>query len=143
MIRTMLACVATAALVAGIAASGVFGARSVRTRVTPSCPHASYGADGDMSPLFCVIDNPVALQYFAKEGPHTFALGPNASPGQVVSAVAADRRQAGTIPILCSVYRLAAWREHWSFGISPAQEIGAKLHLYSGWCHDPRFHVKN
>jgi hypothetical protein len=139
MLRTILACAATAAAVLAITATGVSGARSAQRPFTPACPHASYSADGNMTPLFCVIDNPVALRYLAREGRHTFALGANATPGQVVNSVVADRNSAGTIPILCSVYRLAAWREHWSFGTSPAQAIRLKLHYPRGWCHDPRF----
>jgi hypothetical protein len=93
-----------------------------------------------MGPLFCVIDNPLALRYFAHLGRHTFALGPDASPTQVVNALKQDYT---TNPITCSVYRLAAWRNHWQFGISPAAELAAQLKLIPQWCSDPRFNVSN
>jgi hypothetical protein len=38
--------------------------------------------------------------------------------GQVTNALIVDYRHAGTVPILCSIYQLAAWRNHWSFAIS-------------------------
>ena len=140
MLRTIMACAGTAVVVLTIAAGGVFGAQATGgSRFTPACPHASYDADGTMGPVFCVIDNPVALRYYASAGRHTLALGPNATPTQVAKALIADRRSAGTLPILCSVYRLAAWREQWKFGVSPARTVGAQLHFYSGWCTDPRF----
>jgi len=90
-----------------------------------------------MSPLFCMIDNPLALSYFASEGQRTFALGPDATPGQVVSALTADYKHAGTVPILCSVYQLAAWRNHWSFAVSPVAQISATLGFPADWCTDP------
>jgi hypothetical protein len=91
------------------------------------------------SELFCVIDNPVALRYFAASGRHLFALGPNATPGQVLAAL---KRDLSTLPITCSVYRLAAWRNHWHFGVSPVVQLVVVKHLYStGWCSDPAFNV--
>lgn len=56
-----------------------------------------------MGPLFCMIDNPVALRYFAPGAKHTFALGPDANPGQVYDALIADYDHGGTGPILCSI----------------------------------------
>jgi hypothetical protein len=109
--------------------------------IVPTCPHATYGADGNMGPLFCVIDNPLALSHFASVGRRTFALGPNASPGHVAAALVSDYKQGGTEPILCSVYRLAAWRNHWRFGVSPTASAGVQLHFPAGWCKEPRFSV--
>jgi hypothetical protein len=108
------------------------------TTIVPACPHAQYGVDGTLGPIFCVIDNPVALRYYAPEARHTFALGPSATPSQDINAVVADHPH-GTEPILCSIYRLAAWRNHWSFGISIAAAVGHKLHFPNGWCSDPNF----
>src|SRR4051794_16356263 len=88
------------------------------TTLAPACPHATYGADGNMGPLFCVVDNPLAWKYFAPMAKRTFALGPGATPGQVEQALVADYKRAGTEPIICSIYRLAAWRNHWHFGVS-------------------------
>jgi len=71
----------------------------------------------------------------ARAGRHTFALGPNATPRQVIRALVADRKLAATGPILCSVYRLAAWRNHWNFGVSPTDDPAVAL----DWCTAPRF----
>ena len=138
--KTVAACLAVVCLLAGGAAAGRLTAASGSQ---PPCPHPSYGADGNMAPLFCVIDNPLALRYYAKDAPHLFALGPNANPQQVVAAAVADRPKAATIPTLCAAYRLIAWRDKWQFGISPAAEIGTRLRLYAGWCSEPRFNVSN
>ena len=140
MLRTLLACAGTAVVVLAITASGVFAAHTTRGSLyVPACPHSSYGADGTMEPLFCVIDNPAALNYYASAGRHTLALGPNAPPGR--GRQGAYRRPATSRdpPILCSVYRLASWREHWKFGVSPARTVGAQLHFYSGPRTDPAF----
>ncbi len=142
MIRVLAACAATAAATIALTAQGGLagGASSPHANtVAPSCPHASYGADGNMGPLFCVIDNPVALRYFAPMAKRTFALGPNAAPIQVAAALVADYRHGGTEPILCSIYQLAQWRNHWSFGISAADQVGRELNFPSGWCAQPRF----
>ncbi len=92
-----------------------------------------------MEPIFCVIDNPVALRYFAKGAPHLFALGRNATPDQVIRALEKD---FNTEPIGCSEYRLAAWKNHWHFGISPVQAVQLDFHLPKGWCSEPRFNVR-
>jgi hypothetical protein len=105
--------------------------------LTPPCPPASYGADGNMGPLFCVVDNPAALRTFAPMAQHTFALGPGATRTQVTAALLADYKHGGTYPILCSIYRLAAWRNHWRLGISG--RAGAELNFPSGWCSEPSF----
>ena len=86
MIRVVTACVTTAALtfvltIALTTPGGVGEAASTEAQaLVPPCAHASYGADGNMGPLFCVIDNPIALRYFAPMAKRTFALGPNATP---------------------------------------------------------------
>jgi len=53
-----------------------------------------------MRPTFCVIVNPRALRYYTKVEPHLFALGPNATPGDVMHATAADAAHS-TTPIEC------------------------------------------
>ena len=143
MLKAAAASLLTALVLVG--AAWAHGLTPTRTQAAlqPPCPQASYGADGNMGPLFCVIDSPVALRYYAPMGKHLFALGPNANPQQVVAAAVADRRTTGTLPILCSTYRLAAWREHWQFGVSAADQIGAALHFYRGWCSDPNFKISN
>jgi hypothetical protein len=106
--------------------------------LAPSCPQTSYGADGNVGPLFCVIDNPVAVRYFAPMAKRTFALGRDATPGQVSEALIADfRRQKMGLPMLCSVYQLAAWRNHWRFGGSIDFEVSQRLNVVSGWCGEP------
>ena len=107
--------------------------------LVPPCSHAIYGANGNMQPLFCVIDNPAALRHFAPMAKRTFALGPDAAPTQVAAALIADYKRGGTVPILCSTYRLAAWRNHWSFGVSPIGEVASRLKFPSGWCREPLF----
>ena len=140
MLRTISACVASVAItLAVVAATGAIASSSTSS-FAPPCPHPVYGADGTMGPLFCVIDNPLALRYYAASGRHTFALGPDATPTQVVAAL---KKDFSTLPITCSVYRLAAWRNHWSFGVSPALQLAAELKLFSGWCSDPTFKVSD
>ncbi len=139
MLRTVTACVVSVAITLGVVAAATTSASTTPAPFSPACPSPGYGADGDMGPLFCVIDNPVALRYFAALGRHLFALGPNATPGQVLAAL---ERDLSTLPITCSVYRLAAWRNHWHFGISPLVQLAYLKHLYStGWCKDPAFNV--
>jgi hypothetical protein len=147
MIRVLVACTSTAALTFALtitlttqdgAAKAV--ASTTAQALAPPCSHASYGADGNMSPLFCVIDNPIALRYFAPMAKRTFALGPNATPAQVASALVADfKAQKTPLPILCSIYKLAAWRNRWSFGASIVVAVGARLDISSGWCSEPSF----
>jgi len=115
------------------------GAAIAAEAFVPSCPRATYGADGNMGPLFCVIANPAALQHFAPMAKRTFALGRNAAPGQVTSALVADYKQGGTYPIICSVYRLAAWKNQWHFGVLIAAQVGSEIHAPSGWCSAPAF----
>lgn len=114
----------------------------------PPCPHTEYGVDGNMSPLFCVIDNPLALRYFASMGRHTFALGPDATPEQIASALRADDTPRIPLPILCSIYQLASRRNQWGvIGASALSKnqfidgVGEELHAYHGWCSDPDFNV--
>jgi len=145
MLNILAACAATAAAtVAPTAGSGMAGQRAQTAAFTPPCPQVGYGADRNMDTLFCVVDNPVALRYFAPMAKRLFALGPNANPQQVVAAALADRRTTGTLPILCSSYRLAAWREHWQFAVSAADQIGLTLRVgFRGWCADPNFKISN
>jgi hypothetical protein len=134
--RVMKAVVAS--LVTALVCVSVSGAHDASAPYVPACPHASYGADGNMGPLFCVVDNPIALTYFAKQGRHVFALGPNATPWAVAHALHLDY---STGPITCSIYQLAAWREHWSFGIPPTDQIPEARGMIANWCPTPRFNV--
>jgi hypothetical protein len=85
----------------------------------------SYGADGNASPLFCSNHeiNRAAWRYFAKLNLHVMALGPNAAPGDVESAVSADMSGSSTNPIECSAYQLAAAYYGWSFGVDPTSGV--------------------
>jgi hypothetical protein len=139
-IRTIAMCLASAALAAGLTSAATSAASSSSSQLTPPCPSPDYGADGSMGPLFCVVDNPVALHYYAHLGRHVFALGPDATPEQVIAAV---KKDYSTNPITCSVYRLAAWKNQWHFAISPAEEVGVELKLIPQWCSDPHFSVSN
>ncbi len=137
MFRIFLACVLTAAFTFSLTALRSRGlAATAAESLVPPCPHASYGANGNMGPIFCMVDNPIALHYFALMARHTFALKPDATPGEVAAALTSDY---ATAPTICSIYELAAWRNHWSFGVSPIDEIGAKHNLPPGWCPEPAF----
>lgn len=93
---------------------------AVGSSFVPACPTPLYTADGNVSPLFCKIDNPLAVRFYKSIAPNVFALGPDASPSQVEDALkVADAH--GTNPEMCAVYQLAAWWKHWRFGVSPGQ----------------------
>lgn len=141
MFRLFTACAATAVLTYALTLSlrPHEGLAAAGPSFTPPCPAASYGANGNMGPVLCVVDNPVALHYFASIGRHTFALGPNATPGEVFDALSYDFKHGGTGPIMCSIYQLAAWRNQWHFGISPIDELGEERNLPAGWCPAPSF----
>jgi hypothetical protein len=85
------------------------------------------------------------LRYFAPMAKRTFALGPDATPTQVVEALGADAgagsggRWKLSLPMLCSVYHLAGWKSHWTFGTSVVYELSQELHAVSGWCSEPSF----
>jgi len=135
-VAVVLAAFVCGALFALSIHSSIANTRSAPTtpdsQLVPPCPHVSYGADGNMGPLFCVVDNPLALRYFASIGRHTFALGPDASPGEVAQGLSADYKHGGTGPIMCSIYQLAAWRNHWHFGVTVYSEV-------SPYCKEPSF----
>lgn len=140
MMRTFVACAATAALTIGLMATGVGAGRSAAASAyAPACPQASYGADGNMGPVFCMIDNPVALKYFAPMAKRTFALGPNATPNSVQASLVADFKHGGTLPILCSIYQLATWRNHWRFPYSMIGAVATQLKVTRFWCSEPKF----
>ena len=139
--RFLAACGPTAALALIAVNTGVSRpANDVRAQtVVPPCPRTTFAANGNMRPLFCVVDNPAALHYFAPLAKRTFALGPNATPRQVSAALVADYKHGGTVPTLCSIYQLAAWRNGWRFGVSPLDNVGSQLNLPRGWCSEPSF----
>lgn len=119
--RVVVATVAVAALVGVGVAIGRLTAPSRRALV-PACPSPSYSADGNVSPLFCRVDNPVAVRFYGALLQRLLALGPDASPSQVSHALSAADT---TLPEACNVYRLAAWAEHWRFGVAPAAQCPA------------------
>jgi hypothetical protein len=112
--------------VALVLVSGAFAHEASTSKtgasLVPRCPHARYGADGTMGPVFCVVVNPVALLYYEKHAPHLFALGSNATPFQVSRAVRLDKT---TLPIECEAFRIQAWRYRWSFGVVPVEYCDA------------------
>jgi hypothetical protein len=79
-------------------------------------------------------DNPAALKYYAWVK-HLFALGPNATPQQVLAASLADSKHGTTEPELCDAYSLLAWKYHWRFYMAP--EIGRALGFPTFWCIEP------
>lgn len=140
MIRTLAFCAVTAVLTSAltIALTGksrVIGAAATANAPAfiPLCPQAGYGADGNMGPLFCVVDNPVALRYFAPMARQTFALGPDATPAEVTNALVADFK---TLPTLCSIYQLAAWKNQWHFPYSIDAAVSQRLNAIPDWCGD-------
>ena len=91
-------------------------------RFVPACPRPVYSANGNVSPLFCQIDNPVALQFYERLAPRVFALGPNATPQQVGAALSATVTfRHATNPEICAAYQLAAWAKQWKFVVNPSQ----------------------
>ena len=131
--KAMVASLLTALVCVSVGWGQHAGGSAARAPFVPACPQPVYGHDGDMAPLFCVIDNPLALRYFGMATPHLFALGPSASLTQVGAALKKDRHALVTdSPFMCSAYRLAAWREHWSFRVSPLQ-----------YCSTPAFTVSS
>jgi hypothetical protein len=144
MIRTLALCLTLVALtitlvVVSKQGGAVLAANANTDTFVPPCPQARQSADGNMSPLFCVIDNPAALRFYAPLGRQTFALGSNAGSSQVVSALIADYNRHATEPELCAVYRLAAWRERWHFGFSVVGAVSRRLNFPSVWCREPSF----
>lgn len=88
----------------------------------PACPRPVYSANGNVSPLFCQIDNPVALQFYERLAPRLFALNANATPQQVGAAlVAAGTFRHATNAEICAAYQLAAWWKQWKFAVDPSQ----------------------
>jgi hypothetical protein len=133
----LMACVLGVGVTLGSAGTRLLGAsvpsiviRDATTRTAafvPACPHFSHAADGAVGPIFCTIDNPLALNYYAKALKPLLALGPNARPGRVQIQLAKEmrgggpngQRLTGTYPIQCQVFQLAAHRWRWSFLYTP------------------------
>lgn len=76
--KAMIAALATAIVLVSAAWAG--SAQTNKTTFVPACPHPTYAPDGNFAPLFCVIDNPLALRNFASAGRRTFALGGTRHP---------------------------------------------------------------
>jgi hypothetical protein len=92
--------------------------------IVPACAQPIYSGDGNFWPLFCKIDDPLALRFYKPLFPHLFALGRDASPADVAAALRLDRRQRhATDPELCNGYALWQWRWHWKFGFSPTDDV--------------------
>jgi hypothetical protein len=88
----------------------------------PACPRPVYSANGNVAPLFCQIDNPVALTFYERLAPRLFSLGPSATPQQVGTALtAATTIQHATSLEACAAYQLAAWWRQWHFAVDPSQ----------------------
>lgn len=108
----------------------VAGCGSVRTvtvteaaPLVPGCPHPTYTADGNLNPLYCRVDNPLALRFYSPLVDKLIALGPDASPRQVEAVV--QRTPGLTETESCNSYALAAWAEHWHFGTNPVGTVCA------------------
>ncbi len=92
------------------------------TAYVPACPRPVYSANGNVNPLFCQIDNPVALKFYERLAPRLFALGTGATPQQVGTALTtAATMQHATNAEACAAYQLAAWWRQWHFGVDPSK----------------------
>lgn len=143
MVRILTACSVTAVLAVTLTLllerRGVLVNVAEAETLVPSCPQAHYFADGNVGPLFCVIDNPLALRFYASVGKRTFALGPNADPEQVYKALIDDTYKShATVPELCAVYQLATWKNHWRFGPPIVGGLSERLNLPLDWCDDEK-----
>ncbi len=96
--------------------SSAVPAASRASAFAPRCPAPTRTADGNFRPLFCRIVNPRAVRFYRRLFPRLFALGPNASAGQVEAAFRGAR---ATTPQICSAYRLWSYRWHWKFATDP------------------------
>ena len=104
------------------AASAARGKKPAPTAYVPACPRPVYSANGNVNPLFCQIDNPVALKFYERLAPRLFELGARATPQQVGTALAtASTMQHATNAEACAAYQLAAWWRQWHFGVDPSQ----------------------
>ena len=72
-----------------------------------------------MAPLFCKIANPVAVDWYRKDYPTVFALGPNATPAEVTDTIADICRSNATQPTLTDAYRLQSFIQGWQFAFDP------------------------
>ena len=97
--KAVVASLLTALICVSVGWAQDAGGSAARAPFVPACPPPTYGHDGDMAPLFCVIDNPLALRYYGRDAPHLFALGPSATPTQVVAALKQDQHTIGTAPV--------------------------------------------
>jgi hypothetical protein len=100
------------------------GTPSPAVRASATCPHISYGADGNAGPLFCSDGqpNPPVLAYYRTMHLLVLGLGPDATPAQVLRAMCSDLPKSSN-PIETDAYNLAQRMEGWSFGVNPAQEM--------------------
>ena len=128
--RLIVLAVLSAVLAAGSAVailSGPQTSNAAPTRIdavafVPECPAPTYSANGNVSPLFCKIVNPLALKYYKRILPHLFVLGRAASSQQVSRALKLDSKHA-TLPQVCNAYALWSWRWHWPFGAKPVDDV--------------------
>ena len=122
----VIAAIAFAAYLIGRRSAGpeVLAPATVPPAVGLCSAQLSYAADGNASPLFCSNHeiNRLAWTYFAMGKPRVMALGLDASPSDVGSAVSADLSNS-TGPIECSAYELAAVYYGWSFGVDPTSGV--------------------
>ncbi len=84
-----------------------------------------YGADGSFGPLTCDAGeqlNVLAWNAAAALHPLIMSLGPDATPGQVNTALCADLPHS-TIPIETDTYHMAAMYYGWSFGYDPTRAL--------------------
>jgi len=128
MIRTAVACAVTAAIV--VAGVGAYAVQASSPPFVPACPHPTYSADGNLTPLFCKIANPAALKWYGKIYPDLANIGPNATPPQVYAIFEKIAAAHVALGEACQAYKLFAYRWGWHFVGGAAAVLPSSL----SWC---------
>lgn len=110
--------------------SSVLAPATVPPKVPECTEHLQFGADGTAGPLLCPNGaiNTLAWRWYATglgagTSPFTvMALGPDATPAQVGTAMCADL-PTGSIPTVTDAYHLAVAYYGWSFGFDLSQNL--------------------
>ena len=107
----------------GTAARATLVPATVPPKVDECSAQLQFAVDGTAGPLRCRNGhlNSLAWQYYAKFNPLVMALGPRATPGQVVQAICSDLHSntSTTVPKETAAYQLAALYYGWNFAIAP------------------------
>ncbi len=85
----------------------------------------SYGADGNVLPLFCSNGdiNRLAWKYFADKRLMVMGLGIFAADTDVATAIRQDLSGQATSQVECSAYQLASVYYGWGFVVDPTNGV--------------------